>query len=594
MAIVKMSKINVIGLLDDKEKVYTYLQNNASVHIKMADDFDGTIYEKTDDKVEKLQSKKDTLDEIIDFIVDFTEQERVTPVTMQEIESVRERRENLEKHKILEKCSEIKNKVKELKTKLDLNGDLIVTLIKHREENLSTLVKNKVISPTIIEKESDNMTASEMIEKIKKDNENIKSELAQIKEQLLHFEYLKDLKLESSLLSQDIEKAKCDGKIRKTESTFILQFYLPKEESAGILESLQKLSPTIVCEEMKIKREDNVPTLTKNDKLTKQAEFVTNMYSVPSYHETDPNKLLFWFYMIFFGYIMADIGLGIALIVIGYGLAKKQIKESGSQKLWTLIGTGGIFSIFWGILYNSMFGFKILPFTIMPNPQNEAILTLLICLFMGVIHIACGYFMKGLNAIKNGSITDAIFDAFLWDTFFLGAIMALAKFLLNFFNLVDFTQSGVLQSILSAIQLPGLIILLTSLLLIMIFAGRKSKGFGKLTKAFTSLYGIINLFSDILSYARLFGLMLSGAIIGEQFDNIGISLMNSGAIGVVFGIVVIIIGNAFNLAMGALGAYIHDCRLQYIEYFGKFYTGEGELYTPFKPVYKYVTIKSDN
>ena len=323
------------------------------------------------------------------------------------------------------------------------------------------------------------------------------------------------------------------------------------------------------------------------DSLMKSGKFTAaqnkgesgDMYSTPSYKERDPNLLVFWFFMIFFGYIMADIGLGITLIFAGLFLSKKSEKGSGAQKLWSLITTGGVFTIVWGILYNSMFGFSVLPFTIMPNPSEQAILTLLICLLMGVIHIACGYFMSGLNAIKQQKIVSAIFDCFMWDVFFIGFLMAGTKFLLDFFSLID--KSSMLAEILAFIQLPGLILMLTSLLIIIVMSARHGKGvFGKAIKAFSSAYGLINLFSDILSYARLFGLMLSGAIIGQQFDQIGLGLMSGGSIlGIVFGIVVIVIGNAFNLAMGALGAYIHDCRLQYIEYFGKFYTGEG---MPFK------------
>ena len=108
------------------------------------------------------------------------------------------------------------------------------------------------------------------------------------------------------------------------------------------------------------------------------------------------------------------------------------------------------------------------------------------------------------------------------------------------------------------------------------------------TKGFGAVYGIINLLSDVLSYARLFGLMLSGMIIAQQFNSIGLDLIAAGAVGYVFGPVVMLIGHAFNLAMGVLGAYIHDCRLQYIEFFSKFYTGEGALFTPLGSRRQYV------
>ena len=122
----------------------------------------------------------------------------------------------------------------------------------------------------------------------------------------------------------------------------------------------------------------------------------------------------------------------------------------------------------------------------------------------------------------------------------------------------------------------------------MVTAGRKEKFIGKFTKGFGQLYGLINIISDILSYARLFGLMLSGMIIAQTFNDIGMSLINGGGVGYVFGALVIIVGHLFNLSMNVLGAYIHDSRLQYIEFFGKFYTGEGDKFTPLGSRLNYV------
>ena len=562
MAIVKMAKLRVIGLLNDKERVYNYLQNKANVHIKTADKFENTKTKNTDEQVERLQNERARIDELILFFEDFMQNQNDFEISFEDMI------EEGKQCQCVEELEKIKIEIDKINKYINENNELIVVLLKNGKEMVSDLVKNKVI--TLKNKDFNDCTALEMVKNIRNDNERLKNRLSQIKENVLNNIKIESFKAKSEFLAHEIQNTECDGKIRMTERTFIMEFYTPQQEIGDLVERLENLSNTLVCEEVKIKKTDNVPTLTKNGKLTRQAEFVTNMYSVPSYHEVDPNKLMFWFYMIFFGYIMADIGLGICLIIIGYTLARKQ--KSKGVGLWNLIGTGGFFAIFWGFLYRSFFGFTIefLP-QMLPDAQNNAILTLLMCLLMGIAHISCGYFMAGLNAIKRGSVTDAIFDCFLWDTFFIGMTMCASKFLLSFFNIVDFNTTGTLQSFLTAIAIPGLILMVASLVLIMVFAGRKTKNiFGKLIKAFTSMYGIINLFSDILSYARLFGLMLSGAIIGSQFDAIGVGLIQGGSIfGILMGGFVIVIGNTFNLAMGALGAYIHDCRLQYIEYFGK-------------------------
>ena len=128
----------------------------------------------------------------------------------------------------------------------------------------------------------------------------------------------------------------------------------------------------------------------------------------------------------------------------------------------------------------------------------------------------------------------------------------------------------------------GAIIAGESLVLEMIRAGRKEKFFKKFTKAFGAVYGIINYASDILSYARLYGLMLSGAVIAQIIATYSGQFLVSGNVALmILGIVILLIGHGFNLVMNLLGAYIHDARLQYVEFYGRFFEGEGE---PFKPL----------
>ena len=116
-----------------------------------------------------------------------------------------------------------------------------------------------------------------------------------------------------------------------------------------------------------------------------------------------------------------------------------------------------------------------------------------------------------------------------------------------------------------------------------------NKGFDRISKSYGSLYSIIGLFSDILSYARLFGLMLSGAIIASIVNQLASGFLTSISTMAIGGII-LLIGHSFNLAMGALGAYIHVARLQYIEFFSRFYEGEGELFVPFGSNFSYVKL----
>ena len=123
----------------------------------------------------------------------------------------------------------------------------------------------------------------------------------------------------------------------------------------------------------------------------------------------------------------------------------------------------------------------------------------------------------------------------------------------------------------------------------MLTAGHGQKFFARFTKGFGAAYGVINYASDVLSYARLYGLLLSGAVIANIVSTYAMGFITGGNVIVaVLGVMLMVAGHAFNLAMSLLGAYIHDARLQYVEFFGKFYEGEGELFTPLGSSQKYV------
>ncbi len=405
---------------------------------------------------------------------------------------------------------------------------------------------------------------------------------------------LKTLKVYADYCKFLIDKFVAEENFENTESTFVLNGYFPKDREEEIKSAINGVSSAVFMEISVPDKNDNPPTLTKNGKLVSQTEFVTDMYSAPDYREKDPNRVVFFFFMLFMGLIMADIGYGVIMTVLGLILASKIKVNNGTKKLWNVIAIGGVFTVVFGILFNSLFGFSVLPVNILPSPVpsghgNDDLMTvLLLCLLLGVIQIAVGYFMKALNNFKNKDIVGGILDGLIWVLFFVGFIFAVFNFILDYLMSETFVMDKSLRTVFDSLKMPGIYILLISLFIAVITAGRKEKGFGKFTKGFGALYGLISIMSDILSYARLFGLMLSGMIIAQTFNDIGTGIMASGGIAYVFGALVMILGHAFNIAMGVLGAYIHDSRLQYIEFFGKFYTGEGNKFTPFGSETKYI------
>ena len=406
---------------------------------------------------------------------------------------------------------------------------------------------------------------------------------------------LKELRAYSDYLKFVIEKEKVSEEFRRTNKTFVMQGYLPEESKQTVLDAIHLVTKAVFVEFSEPTKEDNPPTLLKNKPPIRQSEFIVDMYSPPNYREFDPNKIVFLFFMLFMGVIMADIGYGLCMVFIGLVLARRVKVDNGAKRLWSIIAVSGIPTIIFGLLFNSLFGFALPYKAILPNPvpdgsgMNNLMLILLMCLGLGVLHMAVGYLCKAINMFKQRDILGGIFEGITWVVFFIGMVFAGFNFLFDYLMDETFVMHEGIRGFFDKMTVPGLIMVASSVFVAMVTAGRKEKGFGKFTKGFGSVYGIINIMSDILSYARLFGLMLSGMIIASTFNDMGTGMFG-GVIGYVIGVLIIIVGHVFNIAMGVLGAYIHNSRLQYIEFFGKFYTGEGNQFAPLGSKMDYVHI----
>ena len=236
------------------------------------------------------------------------------------------------------------------------------------------------------------------------------------------------------------------------------------------------------------------------------------------------------------------------------------------------------------VVANHLRGLGVFDSPIMPDAINHKLnvagisvpTLLLLSLGMGVVQIMASLLLKAAQSFKDGHILDGIFDGVSWAVFLGGLILLV----------VD------MAGLTTGLTMPAVIIIAVSVLVGALTAGRHAKGFGKVTKSFSAVYGLINYMSDILSYARLYGLMLSGAQIAGIVTNMALPMMH-GAMSIA-AVLILIVGHVFNLVMGLLGAYIHDSRLQYIEFYGRFYEGEGELFCPFGTKFENVYFADKN
>lgn len=394
------------------------------------------------------------------------------------------------------------------------------------------------------------------------------------------------LKLYCDYLGYELEKAGLSEKMLATERTFLLEAYVPEDAEELVREALSAVTGAVYFGFSDLPADEMPPTLMKNNAVVKNFEAITNMYSPPNAKELDPSTVMAFFYSLFLGFIMGDIGYGL-LMVLGGGFLywKNRFRDGGLKRLAGVFAVGGVFAVVWGFLFNSLFGVSLPFYTVMPDAQKamwsftgiEIPAVLVIALEIGVVQLFAGYVCRAVQCWRRGKIWDGILDGVVWALFSVGVGLAMA-------GLVEQANAPVLAPV------GG--ITAGAMLVIAIFtAGRHEKLPGKFTKGFGAAYGVINYASDILSYARLYGLMLSGAVIAQIISQYAIGFIAGGNIGLaVVGVLLMVVGHLFNLALNLLGAYIHDARLQYVEFYGRFYEGEGELFTPLGSVHKYVWV----
>lgn len=371
-----------------------------------------------------------------------------------------------------------------------------------------------------------------------------------------------------------LEKSKLDAsdKMGATGKTFILEAWIPDEREEIIKKIIDDLNYTVAYEFNDAREDEVMPTLTKNNAVVAPYEAVTNMYSIPNAREIDPNPFVAIFFFLFFGIMVSDAGYGIILTLIATAgiLIKKPKREYGEGKMLYIILMGGISTIFWGIMFGGYFGITFKP--VLFEPLLNPLPMLILSLVMGIIQIMFGMGVQAAAYFKQGKPLDAILEVFTWYAVFIGLGL--------------FAGSGFLK--IPAFKTIGLVILLVGVAGLFIAGGRKKKGVGKVIGGFGKLYGIVNIMSDVLSYSRLFGLGLATGVVGMVINQIAMVMIDMiPVIGYVISIAILLIGHTFNIAINTLGAYVHNCRLQYIEFFSRFYTGAGHQFVPLAGNIKY-------
>jgi len=426
-------------------------------------------------------------------------------------------------------------------------------------------------------------TARENLSRLEQELEALSRERTSIEEALSGMaDTRSELERLSDRSAAELARAESRNRLLDTRHTFLLEGWVPAERWSELKKALEPFH--CACEVSDPAPEDypEVPVQLKNNPITRPMNMVTEMYSLPAYDGIDPNPLMAPFFVLFYGMMMADMGYGLVMLLMGALVLWKKKPDGTMAHLAGLLVQCGVTTFLFGAVTGGFFGDFIPQLMSIVNPGStfsmpalftpvdDTLAILIGSLALGLVQIVTGMAVSFVRKLKSGQVLDALFEEITWWTILAGLALAVL---------------GITPLVLAA----GGILLLGGC----VWKGTQKGGgpvkivLNALVSLGGSLYNnITGYFQDILSYSRLMALMLSGAVVAQVFNTLGAIPKN-----VVFFIIISMVGNALNFALNLLGCYVHDMRLQCLEYFNRFYQDGGRPFRPLRVTTKYVRME---
>lgn len=386
------------------------------------------------------------------------------------------------------------------------------------------------------------------------------------------------------------------GGLLQSKSTFVISGYVLERDAGKLTDALND-EFSLMVDVSDVPEDVAAPVKLENKKMFACAEGVLESFGLPGKGEMDPTTPMAIFYIFLFGLMLSDAAYGLIIFLACFIVLRKFPKmDSGLAKSIRLFMYCGISTLVWGILFGGFFGDAIAVVSrtffhheitfdaVWFAPLDDPMKLLLFSLLFGLIHLFGGLALKGYMCLKNRDVMSFVCDVLSWFMMVTGLVLMLvptelfasiAQMEIFFPQWLKYTSYG--------LAIGGAVI-------IILMSGRRHKN--PALRVALGLYDIYNLtgwLSDLLSYSRLLALGLATGVIAQVINQMG-SMVGDGVFGAIVFILVFIIGHVFNLAINMLGAYVHTCRLQYVEFFGKFYEGGGNPFKPFRQETKYVDI----
>lgn len=373
----------------------------------------------------------------------------------------------------------------------------------------------------------------------------------------------------------EMDRGEAKGRTRETAETFLLEGWFPAENTKELEMLLEGCTCAWQMTDPVPEDYPRVPVKLKNNRFTGPLNMVTEMYSLPAYGSLDPNPYMAPFFILFYGIMMADMGYGLLMMAASLLVLKKKQPTGGNRNFFALLGLCGISTFILGAMTGGFFGDFIPQLVKLFNPEstftwfwqplfspiNDIIMVMLGSLALGCVQILVGMVIGFIYKLRHGEIAEALCEEAAW-WIIIGCGVALGV-----------TGNKVFLWVLLAV------------LVISQSYGKKGIG-GKIVGIGGSIYNhITGYFGDILSYVRLMALMLAGAVIAQVFNTLAAIPGN-----LIIFFVISILGNALNFALNLLGCYVHDMRLQCLEFFKYFYRDGGRAFRPVAAEPKYYRI----
>ena len=455
------------------------------------------------------------------------------------------------------------------------------------------------------------------IERLTKQIEQLGADIAEAEAAIKTYDDSRDdIAFLKDYLTLRTDKYKVLDKVSVDDSVFVISGYIPETKAEGLKNKLESKFDTAVNLSDVDNESDEVPVAVHNNKLGMTMESITNMYAFPSHKDIDPSFIMTTFYYLLFGLMLGDAGYGLVMTFLCL-FVKFKYKLEPRKRATVNYGLGcGLSTTFWGAMQNSWFGDlpKWIANGLKSNEPTDFISThhlywfdplqnttrfLLLCFFIGILHLILANCINLYKMSKQGMAFEGFFEVVPILLILVGIIPVINSYI----------GGGALAEIPSTQPIDNMINAAAPVLYILLIIGaigvvvgpaivriKQKSSVGKVLGGLGGgLYGLYNAASgylgDILSYARLLALGLCTGVIASVINQLAAT--PGGGNWFLF-IIIFIIGHTINLGINLIGAYVHTNRLQYVEFFSKFYEGGGKPFTPLSAQSQSFVFKEEN